>query len=469
MMNEIRADEETQESGALQNLLNLPSTTSSEYLKGCLMHLEYTLKQYPPRKPSQEAIQLVQTVGSLQDFIERHGYVDNSTNFDAYEIFKSYIQQWIDSSCSKMKRGIAIIEEAGPAELLSWQNLIGEGDKMTVVPLIESLLHELQKQLTLFKPIVVLWPIYSVEIESVSVDVLRTAVAVASKHCGLVQISEPAMEDAAPGKRRISWRWNLELPKPKDNNSIPLAVRKGTNLYQVLLLNTLRRLLTVVPQIEKMLLQWSQETPCSDSIRHVNGIDELVNRSHVKAFGRVAADDEDMGAKWAQLVKELRTEYYACITLTAESIHKVLTSSKLTSIGAILRRDGLQAHNDAITRRTRRALDQTSPSLQSLASFLDKRVFVSLVRGLWDLTARKILQFAENLQEDACPVGHAWKGRKNALNALGIVDEYYRTSLSQHMAGSLHKKDLEAPQHSHRAMALLDDTSSQIDMSFNVY
>lgn len=37
--------------------------------------------------------------------------------------------------------------------------------------------------------------------------------------------------------------------------------------------------------------------------------------------------------------------------------------------------------------------------LQWLSSTLDNRVFVALTRGLWDLTSKDVLQYAEDLQE----------------------------------------------------------------------
>lgn len=44
-------------------------------------------------------------------------------------------------------------------------------------------------------------------------------------------------------------------------------------------------------------------------------------------------------------------------------------------------------------------MEELEKLLQWLSSTLDNRVFVSLTRGLWDLTSKDVLQYAEDLNE----------------------------------------------------------------------
>lgn len=59
---------------------------------------------------------------------------------------------------------------------------------------------------------------------------------------------------------------------------------------------------------------------------------------------RIARDAPDLGAQSAQLVKELRSEYFAAITLCAERLAAELAANPATSTLLLLRRDGLTAH-----------------------------------------------------------------------------------------------------------------------------
>ena len=470
IMEEIRADEGIQKSGVLLHLLHLPYISSMEYIKGFKMHLKSTLSRYPPRKPTSDAINLVKSVGNLQNFLERHNYLDASVHLNAYEIFREYILKWISSCGRNLKKGINIIDdESGPAKIHSWTDLRGS---RPVVPLVEALIRQMEKEMSIYRPLVCFWPVFATELEGTLVDVIRVAVSVASRHCGLVQ-SEDNEQHIRHGKdtvrRRIAWRW-APVTEAQDSESVTDALRKGSSVQQALLLNTLRRLLAVVPQLESTLSEWCHNIPVSES--HYNeslraSLSAFPNRLDAKH--KVAEEAPELGAQWAQLVKELRTEYYACITLTAESISKEIFSSSSTSTIEVLRRGGGSASSSAVAKKVEKSLYRTAPTLHILASVLDGRVFVALSRGLWDLTARQILHYAEDLREGGRQGGHAWKGRQNAAQVLGLVDNFYKEEISAAMGSDLQSKDASPPQHSRRAGALLAANTAQLDTSFDVY
>jgi hypothetical protein len=114
--------------------------------------------------------------------------MDAAVRLNSFEAFSGFIHHWISSSSASLRRGVQIIDEApgsGPAGL-KWKDLHENRGNM-VVPFAEVLLRELQKEMELYRPILGIWPSYAVDVERACVDVLRLAITVASKHCGLVQ------------------------------------------------------------------------------------------------------------------------------------------------------------------------------------------------------------------------------------------------------------------------------------------
>jgi len=116
-----------------------------------------------------------------------------------------------------------------------------------------------------------------------------------------------------------------------------------------------------------------------------------------------------------------------------------------------------------------RALSKIRRLLELLSAALDGRVFVALTRGLWDLTARDILDYAEDLREGGEQQKAAWRGRQNASAALGTADKFFKAMLTSAMGTDLQDKDLGLPQHSGRAHKLLDVQQAALTMSYDVY
>jgi hypothetical protein len=73
---------------------------------------------------------------------------------------------------------------------------------------------------------------------------------------------------------------------------------------------------------------------------------------------RIARDAPNLGAQFAQMVKELRSEYFAAITLCAEKLAYTLATQQPTSVILILRHHGLKAQSSqtqgAVRRSSRR-------------------------------------------------------------------------------------------------------------------
>ena len=527
IINELRADESIAADGVLPPTAPLPAITAVEYIKGSISFLHSVLQSYPPPAPSPAAIRLVESVGYLQSFVERHQFSAAVARLNSREIFGGFITEWIESTATALRRTLRAFDREGPPALSGWADL-QTGVKSRVSPLIEGMLSEVEAEMKRYARIVSYWPGYGQELEASVVAVLREATAAASAQCGLVQTKvdeervvndgkqqqqdvpvfmhraggkPPPMPGSGAGKRfggRVAWRW-IQVGSTANgghstNITAPVALRKGIAPHQALLLNSLRRLLAVVPQLELSLRDWCLGGhPSGGSGEHA-AAEGATTRAHhsvrqchasfppaLSPEKRISRDAPDLGAQFSQLVKELRTEYYACCTLTVESMAAELVRSKETSVNGVLRREASSPVAD-LTKHVRRALDLTTPTLRWLAAALDGRVFVALARGLWDNAARDVLRFAEDLSDssDHSSSGTskggdnatqmAWRCRQGASAVLRSLDAFYRTELASAMGSDLLDKDLAPPQHAQRAAALLADATTEVgDMSFDVY
>jgi hypothetical protein len=508
VVNELRADESIAAAGVLPESVSLPSITAVEFIRGTISYLQHVLQHSPPPSPSPAAVRLVESVGRLQSFLERHGFDDAAARLNSREIFGSFVAEWVAGSAANLRRTLRALDRAGPPALSGWADL-QTGVKTRVAPLIEGMLSEVEAEMRRYARIVAYWPAYGQDLEAALVSVLREATSAASGQCGLVQSkvedvvttpvgskqTEPVFmhrstaaggagasgsgSKASEAKKfgRVAWRW-IQVGSGGQGSAFadaPTALRRGINPHQALLLNSLRRLLAVVPQLENALRGWCAGTGAGADPRQSTaaGLHGAGNGggSDSKGEERLSRDAPDLGAHWAQLVKEIRTEYYACCTLTVESLAGELSRSSTTSVIAVLRREALSAAPAAITKHLRKVLEQTAPNLRWLAAALDGRVFVALARGLWDNSAKDVLRYAEDLTDGGVSgaAQGAWRARQGSGAALRALDAFYRAELAAAMGSDLLDRDLAAPQHAQRAAALLADNTVEVNMSFDVY
>ncbi len=159
--------------------------------------------------------------------------------------------------------------------------------------------------------------------------------------------AQPRSATAGRGGR-TAWRWLQavgaeRIVVPATYRGAPLVLQQGINPNQALLLNSLRRLLQVSPQMEQELKRWCAE-PLGDSMLAADrqGAGAADHR-------RLHREAPDLGAQFAQLVKELRSEYFAAITLCAERLAAELAKSPATSVVQLLRRDGVFASTQQLS------------------------------------------------------------------------------------------------------------------------
>ncbi|PSC72196.1 plant MNA5-17 [Micractinium conductrix] len=494
IMNELRADEQIRDARVLPGFVPLPDITALEYVNGIIKHLRKVLTRHPPPAPTEAAIRLVEAVGKLQNFVHRHKYAEANARLNNRDIFGRFVLEWIASSSAQLSLRCRRLEQGGAAGQHGWQEFASDG-KNKVAGLVEDMLNAVQSEMGRYQRIITYWPMYGPDLERAVTGALREATMGVSRQCGLVQIKEgTASPDpqavqpyrqrsngeggGAPRGGRTAWRWLTQaggeraVAVPATYRGAPKVLQMGINPNQALLLNSLRRLLQVSPQMEQELKRWCAE-PLADSmaagLRSAAAGADRSTADGASAPGRLHREAPNLGAQFAQLVKELRSEYFAAITLCAERLGAELAKMGATSVVQLLRRDGVYATTQQLSSALMRIMEEVEKLLHWLSNVLDNRVFVALTRGLWDLTSKDVLDYTEDLREGGGGQRDAWRGRQSAATTLAHMDSFFKTVLTSSMGNDLQNKDLALPQHSDRAHKLLADNDTTVHMSYDVY
>ncbi|KAL4857276.1 hypothetical protein ACK3TF_002568 [Chlorella vulgaris] len=493
IMNELRADDQIRDARILPGFVHLPDITALEYVNGIIKHLRKVLGRYPPPAPTEAAIRLVEAVGKLQNFVHRHKYAEADSRLNNRDIFDRFVLEWINSSAGQLSLRCRRLEQ-GMTGQHGWQEFATDG-KNKVAHLVEDMLNAVQSEMARYQRIITYWPMYGADLERAVTGALREATMGVSRQCGLVQIKEGGQSpepmalqpyraqqqagsgEAAASQRagRTAWRWVQQAGAdravvPSTYRGAPLVLQQGINPNQALLLNSLRRLLQVSPQMEQELKRWCAEPLADSTAAGLRGASHAsAAQGERGADRRLRREAPNLGAQFAQLVKELRSEYFAAITLCAERLAAELAKMPATSVVQLLRRDGVFASTQQLSVATMRIMEEVEKLLHWLSNVLENRVFVALTRGLWDLTSKDVLDYTEDLREGRGGQRDAWRGRQSAATTLAHMDTFFKTVLTSSMGNDLQNKDLALPQHSDRAHKLLADNDTTVHMSYDVY
>ena len=155
-----------------------------------------------------------------------------------------------------------------------------------MAPLVEEMLAATEGEMSRYERIITYWPTYGPDLEKAVTGALREATMGVSRQCGLMQTKDgpPAPPPAgalamqpyymqrppasaspasdyspAPRGGRTAWRWvsaGDRVMVPATFRGAPACLQQGINPNQALLLNSLRRLLAVSPQLEHLLNRW---------------------------------------------------------------------------------------------------------------------------------------------------------------------------------------------------------------------
>ncbi|KAK9839863.1 hypothetical protein WJX81_007158 [Elliptochloris bilobata] len=488
---ELGNDLKIHDAAVLPAFIMLPQVTAAEYGRLFVAKLTDVLGQYPPPQPSRPAVDLLVAVGQQQEYLLFHNLLPPPGHpgaLDALQVFGPHVTRWINGSQAALCARCRQLEQAAGGFVGHAERLPDGADGRTfVAPLVEEMLARIGSEVGRYERVVTYWPVFGPLLEGAVCAALREATGAVSRQCGLAHVRDggaterggaygaagPYHQRRESGSTRLfgaeererspsRWRWT---PAVAAVGQARLTVLP----HEAVLLNSLRRLLAVVPQTEHTLNRWAggPAPPGGTSLPSpaAGGREAAGAGTEVLPGGGTGPQ---LGAQFAQLVKELRSEYGGAVSAAAARISGALFAAPGRSILRILEQHGVTGTPALMQQQTGPVLEAMEEVVVGLTRSLDSRVYVALGRGLWDFTAKEIFDYVEGLQEGKENPG-AWRGRQNAAAALDVVDNFFTGVLSGTLQHALQDKDLDLPLHSGRAHALLAANTAAINMSYTVY
>jgi hypothetical protein len=161
------------------------------------------------------------------------------------------------------------------------------------------------------------------------------------------------------------------------------------------LLNSLRRLLLKLPQLESMLAKWCGGYHNPSAPQNGVGAGALFSTETDDGSGR---NDEGcvptFSVQFRQLATELRSEYGAAVRASAERLAAAVLAAAPDCISRALGSCDTLQPSDSLSP----LLAAAQAALGALRSAVEERVLVALTRGLWDHIAATLAATAQRLQ-----------------------------------------------------------------------
>ncbi|KAF8071059.1 SPBC16D10.01c [Scenedesmus sp. PABB004] len=464
----------------LPSSLNLPAITAAEYCVNYVHQLRSALAQCPPNQPTEMAIDMLVAVAQLQRYLEEHGLAvprGQPGCIDSLELFAPHVRSWITNSqemlCSTCRSLEATTELSSLASGATQEAPpLGGSEEGGVAPIAHEMLRHVVNEMHRYERVIAHWPLFGPYLEASLCVVLRAIIAAVSRQCGMTRVrggggagpygdalgvvgggggsggsgkgspfrgtmnhrystASAASEFRAArhpgGGGMAQWAWAPETPSPRKGGA---AVRVLLMVREAVLLNSLKRLMVAAPIYESTINKWSGGASAPPGRPH--------SAADVCEYGGYDDVAPHVGAQFAQVVKELRTEYSSAVASTCQRMSAALGASPGTSIFTLLNQAKMasaQAGGGMTPMQQHAMIESLSAGmfgvlnevLCNLAAALDGRVFVATGRGLWDFIGRDLLEFVENLQEGKDNKG-AWRTRQNASLLLDQINHFF----SQH-------------------------------------
>ncbi|KAA6421600.1 MAG: hypothetical protein FRX49_08543 [Trebouxia sp. A1-2] len=488
IVSELQSDLELHDTGVFPQPIQLHQITSAEYCKLFLGKLKRVLDCNSPPEPSSAAINLMLGVGKFevrrlpfasvtQEFINFYGMRPSSgpgSEVDAYNIFLPYVQHWVEGSQAKLLQTCQAFEGSGGSGPLSY--VAGEETGHGVIaPFLIEMLQNIQTEIQRYERLVNYWPVYAPMLEEAVCAVLRAVTAAVTRQCGIMPARRETMLASScnrgfAGFEKPVFQWQ-QPPQAigfpiisQPTRAPPLSSSKSILPFEAVLLNSLRRLLTFVPQTNDVLTAWARTTADSPGRERLPTPNQSPTKIPIEQEGK----GPKRGALFNQLVKELRSEYAAAVTVCAQRIHSALADHRC-SIRAALEKYGIINDSAVLMEQMHPTLEAVEDVLANLFKVVDNRVYISVGRGLWDCTSQDVYEYLEGLQEGLGLNRGAWRGRQNSKAVMDVIDNFFSATFSATLMHGCQPKDLDQPLHSDKTHKLLAENTTAINMSYTVY
>ncbi|WIA31955.1 hypothetical protein OEZ86_002812 [Tetradesmus obliquus] len=498
----------------LPTSLNLPAITATEYCVNYVHQLRSVLAQCPPNQPTEMAIDMLVAVAQLQRYLEEHHLAVQRGQpgcIDCLELFAPHVRSWITNSqetlCATCRSLEATTELSSMASTATQEAPpLGGSEEGGVAPICHEMLRHVVNEMHRYERVITHWPLFGPYLEASLCVVLRSIIGAVSRQCGMTRVrggpvdiydmagtpgKGPAPKGNSPFKGTMNnrysaapssgsdyrsnrhqgsmaqWAWAPDSPRKAGPNGAPRVLLM---VREAVLLNSMKRLMVAAPIYEATINKWS-------------GGSSMPPGSHQHADVGSEFGYEDVaphvGAQFAQVVKELRTEYSSAVASTCQRMSAALSANPTTSIFTLLnhaKAASAQAGPNMTPMQQHAMIENVSAGmftclsevLTNLAAALDGRVFVATGRGLWDFIGRDLLEFVENLQEGKDNRG-AWRTRQNASLLLEEINNFFRSGLVSAMEHVLQERDLSLPLHIDATQKLLAGNTTALNMNFTPF
>lgn len=494
LRSELGNDLAIHDAAVLPACINLPQLAAAEYGALYGARLAAVLAAHPPPEPFVPVVDLLVAVGRQQEFLAYHNLLPpagHPGSLDALAVFGPHVRAWIRGSRDALVARCAALEAATVATAAATGGAGGGG--AGVAPVVDELLALAAGEVGRYERVVRYWPAFAPDVEGAVCAALRAATGAVSRQCGLTRVPagrdaptddddrdraahprtmgararEPGEAAATRGAPRVAARWKWSAPPPGGAAGLTVAP------HEAVLLNSLRRLLVVAPQTERLLAAWAEgddgrDPPSPRSRARSPSPDRAA--ALAAANGRVGPGAPALGAQLAQLVKELRCEYGGAVTAAAARLAAAVFRLPGRCVRAVLDEHGSSASPAAVAAGVAPALEALEEVLLGVARALDARASAALGRGLWDFTAAQVYDYVEVLQESAQEgATAAWRGRQAAAAVLDAVDKFFAAALAGVLGHALAPTDLDPPATAARVAALLADNTAAATAAYTVF
>eukprot|EP00803_Ostreobium_quekettii_P008071 evm.model.scf_392.11 EVM.evm.TU.scf_392.11 scf_392:73995-87831(+) len=439
LRNELEFDIRIHETEVLAPDVILPQVTAGVFCEELVGHIRSATDRFPPHYPPCEpVVDMFLAVGQFQEYLDDKNLKKSRSQLDSLSLFSEFIEKWMAESQGSLCAQCSALEKKARCLNARAREVVDLESREDFVSLVEEMMGHLDKELGRYERIVRYWRIFGPRLERMASDVIRCIVASVSNQCGMVRkgaktrkshnytsapfpgerlnpseasFSQTSTVSGVPGGQRAmrgtcsTWYWH-----GVSNGPATMVCRQSNTMIskrEATLLNSLMRLLVEVPRLEDLLRGWPK------------GDDKRNTQEHMDAESRGAADAESfvprhvyeledmplqVGAEFAQLSKELRSQFSVAVRLSAERMLAMINGTFWVSIVNVLKRASDEyrqgCSQSEISTLMQPLLESFRHTLQTIRGHLENRVFVSLVRGLWDNVSEDLYLYVLELKEN---------------------------------------------------------------------
>ncbi|KAL5982365.1 hypothetical protein ACLOJK_016436 [Asimina triloba] len=381
---------------------NLPNVTAPIYSAKLLNTLRKFLVACPPTSLSPPVADLAIETANLQRDLNDWNPVKGGV--DAKELFHSYIILWIEDKRLSLLKSCKL-------DRVKWS---GEKTQDYTAPFVDEMFERLTEIMNEYEFITGRWPEYTSILENAIADVEMAVVDALEKHYA---DALSTFKDAiiSPKKFGLNYVKKIAAHHTMDPQNIPEELG--------ILLNTMKRLIDVLlPKIENELKSKGSCQP--ESTR-----------------------SSTFGERLSEVAVMQRAKFRNYLQAVVEKLSKNTQLRRATKLKRIIQYSKDNVTESEIQNRMQPLKDQLLKTIYLLHRVFEKRLFVTICRGLWVRLGQDVLRLSEDKEIQL-------RYRSSRIT-LGILDDTFAYQMKTLLGNVLQEEDLEPPRSIMEARSIL--------------